>query len=137
MKKILVVEDQKSGHFILNDVITNNIGGVSKYIPCTMLSAYDGYEAIEKVKSERPDIVLMDINMPGLNGYETTNKIKKDPETNDTYIVALTAQALPEDRRKAMESGCNDFVTKPFDVLNLIHLLVDILKENNDKHQQN
>ncbi|MDH5681641.1 MAG: response regulator [Spirochaetota bacterium] len=127
MKKILVIDDQDSGHLILKDMIENPIGGVNKYLECRMLSAYSGREALNLARSERPDIIIMDINMPDMNGYDTTRYIRKDRELARTYIIAVTAQAMLQDRQKALDAGCDDYISKPYDVSILIDHLVRVL----------
>ncbi len=128
MKKILVVDDQESGHVILRDVIENTLGGVCKYISCEMMSAYSGREALEKIESNKPDMVMLDINMPQMDGFEVTRHIRQNEDTKDIYIVAVTAQAMSDDRSRCLRAGCNEYFSKPFDVLRLVHFIVDKLR---------
>lgn len=131
MKKVLVVDDQESGHLILRDAIENPIGGVNKHLNCKMISAYSGKEAINLIKSEKPDLVIMDMNMPGIDGYETTRRIKNNSEIGHIFILAVTAQAMAEDRKKSLDVGCDEYVSKPYDVSKLVYYIVQILRGEN------
>ncbi len=128
MKQILVVDDQESGHVIFQDVIENTLGGVCKYIPCQMVSAYSGREALKKIESVKPDIVMLDINMPKMDGFQVTRHIRQNADTENIYIVAVTAQAMRDDRERCLEAGCNEYFSKPFDVSRLVHFIVEKLR---------
>jgi CheY-like chemotaxis protein len=82
--------------------------------------AGDGLEAIRLTKQLRPDIVLMDIGLPKLDGHDATRALKADPETFPIPVIALTAHAMTDDRRKALESGCDDYETKPVELTRLL-----------------
>lgn len=105
--KILIVEDNK-----INMLLTKKL--VKKIIPdCHIMEAYDGKEAIKLFKKEKLDIILMDVQMPKKNGYEATAEIRKLENSKNTVIIALTAGILAEEKEKCMESGMDDYVSKP------------------------
>lgn len=102
---ILVVEDQELHSKMLVKVL-----GVLGY---RVLVAIDGESAVELVGQKRPDLVLMDINLPVLDGLAATRLIKKNPDTAGIPIIALTAQAMVGDQEKALAAGCDDYIAKP------------------------
>ena len=104
-KRILVVEDQEDLRGVLRDLLTG-----SGY---EMVEAADGGEGVAKAKSERPDLILMDIQLPVLDGYETTRQIRADPNLKATPIIAVSSYAMKGDEEKARASGCDHYVTKP------------------------
>jgi CheY-like chemotaxis protein len=86
----------------------------------TVVMAVDGAEGVAMSKTELPDIVLMDMSLPIMNGWEATRAIKADPVTTHMPVIALTAHSMPGDREKAMEAGCDDYDTKPVDLPRLL-----------------
>jgi len=92
-----------------------------------ILEAADGARAVELAERERPDIILMDLQLPTLDGLEATRRIRRHPELRDTIIVAVTAHNDPENRSRALEAGCNAFVTKPIEFNWLTDLLKNLL----------
>jgi two-component system cell cycle response regulator DivK len=105
-KKILVVEDQEDNRQILRDLLSS--AGYD------MSEAENGEEALVAVAKERPDLILMDIQLPIMDGYEATRRIKSDPKTRAIPIVVVTSYALSGDEAKAREAGCDAYVTKPY-----------------------
>ena len=105
MTKILVVEDQEDNRQILRDLLGN--AGYE------LLEAENGAEALTAVAQQRPDLILMDISIPIIDGWEATQVLKHDPATKNIPIIALTAHALASDREKAMEVGCDGYLAKP------------------------
>jgi CheY-like chemotaxis protein len=81
-----------------------------------VVTAGDGETACALARSERPDIVLMDMHLPALDGWEASRRLKTDPDTRAIPIIALTADAMAGDREKALQAGCNDYETKPIDL---------------------
>jgi CheY-like chemotaxis protein len=77
--------------------------------------AFDGREGVEKVRAERPELVLMDVNLPVLDGYSAVRELRQDPSLGDVPVIALTAHAMSGDRDKAIEAGCTDYHPKPID----------------------
>ena len=105
-KRILVVEDQEDNRAILRDLLTS--AGFS------VLEAVNGAEGVTKARSELPDLILMDIQMPVMDGYEATRRIKAEVATALIPIIAVTSYALSGDEVRAREAGCNGYVAKPF-----------------------
>ena len=112
MVSVLVVEDNEMNRDMLSRRLERR--GYEVHI------AVDGYDALMTVAKVRPDIILMDMNLPGLDGWETTKRIKSDADFSDVKIIALTAHAMGEDRQKALDAGCDDFDIKPIDFKRLI-----------------
>ena len=105
-KTILVVEDQEDNRQILRDLLGS--AGLR------MIEAHDGEEALSVAQSQRPDLILMDIQLPLVDGYEATRNIKRDPELKDIPIIAVTSYALSGDEQKAREAGCDAYMAKPY-----------------------
>ena len=105
-KRILVVEDQDDNMQILRDLLTS-----ADY---EMVEAENGEEALAEVAKQRPDLILMDIQLPVMDGYEATRRIKADPALQSIPIIAVTSYALSGDEAKARAAGCDDFVPKPY-----------------------
>ena len=105
-KRILVVEDQEDNRQIMRDLLTAN--------DYEMTEAENGQEALAAVAKDRPDLILMDIQLPVMDGYEATRRIKADPSLSSIPVIAVTSYALSGDEVKARAAGCNDFVPKPF-----------------------
>ena len=81
----------------------------------TVLIAGDGEEALVMARTEKPDLIIMDLSLPVLDGWEATRRLKASPDTREIPVIALSAHAMAGDREKALESGCEDFDTKPVD----------------------
>src|SRR5262245_42807045 len=114
-KRILVAEDQEDLRAILRDYLT-----ASGY---AVIEAVDGRESIAKAGSERPDLVLMDIQLPVLDGYDATRQIKALPGLIAVPIIAVSSFAMKGDEEKARAFGCDDYVTKPYSPVDLIRLV--------------
>jgi adenylate cyclase len=109
---ILIADDRPDSVELLRDLLT-----MEGY---QILSAYDGREALDRIRQDLPDLVLLDINMPLLNGYEVCQRLKADPWTADIPVLMLTAWAEPEHRIKGLQLGAEDYLAKPFDHRELI-----------------
>ena len=118
-KRILVVEDQEDLRAILRDFLT-----ASGY---TVIEAANGVEGVAKSEDERPDLVLMDIQMPLLDGYEATRRIKALPGMQRTPVVAVSSFAMKGDEEKARAAGCDAYVTKPYSPKQLLALVRQFL----------
>jgi two-component system cell cycle response regulator DivK len=105
-KCILVVEDQQDNRQILRDLLTT--GGYD------IIEAENGQDAITAAETNQPDLILMDIQLPLIDGYEATRRIKAKPALQSIPVIAVTSYALSGDEAKARAAGCNDFVPKPF-----------------------
>ena len=106
-KRLLIVEDNKDNAYCLNIAL--------KPYKMKISNAVSGREALSMLNSEYYDLVLMDIQMPGINGYETIKKIRKYPKINSIPIISVTAYAMPEDRQKSLEAGADEYIPKPID----------------------
>jgi two-component system cell cycle response regulator DivK len=105
-KRVLVIEDQEDNRRILRDLLGS--------VGFEVLEANDGIEGVAAAARERPDLILMDIQMPEMDGYEATRRIKADPASASIPVIAVTSYALSGDEDKAKAAGCDDYVTKPF-----------------------
>ena len=112
MPRILVVEDNEMNRDKLSRRLTRK-----KY---EVLVAVDGGEGVEMARSKAPDLILMDMSLPVVDGWEATRQLKASPETNAIPIIALMAHAMSGDREKAMEAGCDDYDTKPIELPRLL-----------------
>jgi CheY-like chemotaxis protein len=105
MKTILVVED--------NALNMKLVKAFLKSVNHKVLSAEDAETGLQLARGERPDLILMDIQLPGMNGLEATRIIKIDSDLKDTPVIALTSYAMNDDREKALAAGCDDYISKP------------------------
>jgi two-component system cell cycle response regulator DivK len=121
-KRILVVEDQEDLRAILRDLLTGSGYDVAE--------AADGRDGVAKARAERPDLILMDIQLPVLNGYEATRQIKADPNLEATPIIAVSSYAMKGDEEKARASGCDRYVTKPYGPMHLLRVIQELLSDN-------
>jgi two-component system cell cycle response regulator DivK len=110
--KILYVEDDDNNIYVLKNRLTR-----AGY---TVLVATDGEKGVAMATAEQPNLILMDLRMPVLDGWEATRRIKAQPETRHIPIIALTAHAMSGDREKALAAGCDDFDTKPVEMPRLL-----------------
>jgi len=108
--KVLIVDDDPINIELLEGYLSKEYD---------ILKAFDGKEALIIVESNPPDIILLDLIMPGINGYQVCKKLKDDPKTNHIPIIIVTSLHETEDRNKAIEAGADDFITKPFDIIEL------------------
>ncbi len=106
--KILVVDDNQDNRELVVKVLQSK-----NY---QMIEAADGEEALEKAVSESPDLILMDISIPGIDGYEVTRRLKSREEFRNVPIIALTAHVMKGDREKALNAGCEGYIAKPFSI---------------------
>jgi two-component system cell cycle response regulator DivK len=118
-KKILVVEDQEDNLQIMRDLLTS--AGFE------IIEAKDGEAGVKTAIAERPDLILMDIQLPLLDGYEATRRIKADPALTATPIIVVTSYALSGDDIKARDAGCDAYVPKPFSPRQLLAKIREFL----------
>ncbi|BAJ65030.1 MULTISPECIES: response regulator [Anaerolinea] len=95
-----------------------------------IISAMDGLDGLEKARSLKPDLVLLDMSLPELDGWHLAKQLKESPETAHILIVALTAHTLPGDRRRALEAGCDGFISKPLNVARFASQIQEYLRNN-------
>lgn len=110
--KILLVEDNE----LNRDMLSRRLLRADYEV----LTAGDGAEALDIIRAQHPDVVLLDMNLPVKDGWTTCEEVRQDPTIKDTRIIALTAHAMGEDKARAMDAGCNDYATKPVDFPELL-----------------
>jgi len=118
-KRILIVEDDRLSMTLLSDFLS-----VHRY---SVLKTSEGLEAIDLARDEHPDLILMDIRLPGISGFDVTRLLKQDNQTKAIPIIAVTAFATPGDETKALESGCAAYITKPVNVDELLRTIGSFL----------
>lgn len=119
MRLILLVEDNEDNLEMLSRRLRRR--------DFEIVAAVDGEEAIRKAQSESPDLILMDMSLPVLDGWEATRRLKSMADTQSIPIIALTAHAMDGDRHKALQAGCDDYDTKPVDLNRLLKKIHDLL----------
>ncbi|MDP2793551.1 MAG: response regulator [Sulfurisoma sp.] len=119
MKKILLVEDNEMNRDMLSRRLERK--------GFQVINAMDGEQAVSVASSARPDLILMDMNMPVLDGWEATRRIKANPETAAIPVIALTAHAMTGDREKALAAGCDEYDTKPVEFPRLLDKITSLL----------
>jgi two-component system cell cycle response regulator DivK len=119
MSKILLVEDNEMNRDMLSRRLIRNGYDV--------VMALDGQQAVDMAASEKPDLILMDMSLPRLDGWEATRQIKAAAATRAIPVIALTAHAMSGDREKALEAGCDDYDTKPIDLPRLLEKMTAAL----------
>ncbi|MDA0799429.1 MAG: response regulator [Chloroflexi bacterium] len=117
--KILSVDDEP----IVYRIIEATLGIDPRF---SLIAAADGDEAIVQAMQEKPDVVLLDVDLPGKNGFEVCKAIKADPETSGAVVVMLTAMAQPSDKQKRIDAGADDYLPKPFSPAVLLDKLDEI-----------
>lgn len=125
MPKLLLVEDNEMNRDMLVKRLTRR--GYELSI------AVDGRQGVESARAELPDLILMDMSLPEMDGWEATSVLKADAKTKDIPILALTAHAMDGDREKALEAGCDDYDTKPIDLPRLIEKMNQLLSQPTDR----
>jgi CheY-like chemotaxis protein len=120
MATILLVEDNEMNR----DMLTRRLQRTGHQV----LVATNGVEGLDTARANLPDVVLMDMSLPVLDGWEASRRMKGDPELGKIPIIALTAHAMAEDRQKALEAGCDDYQTKPIDFPMLMEKIERLLK---------
>jgi len=121
MAKILLVEDNEMNRDMLSRRLQRK--------GFEVVEAVDGEEGLAKAKSESPDLILMDMSLPVLDGWEATRRLKADDGLKSIPVVALTAHAMADDRQKALDAGCDDYDTKPVELKRLLRKIEAFLGE--------
>ena len=122
MAKILLVEDNEMNRDMLSRRLERKGHSVS--------IAIDGAEGLDKARSDTPDLILMDMSLPVIDGWEVTRRLKADEATRRIPVIALTAHAMASDEQKAREAGCDDFDTKPIELPRLLDKIHALLQPN-------
>ncbi len=118
-KKILVVEDNPDNRILITDVLTS--------LDYETVVAVDGEEGVDAATAEIPDLILMDLSLPKMDGWTATGHIKANPDLAHIPVIALTAHAMVGDREKALAAGCDDYISKPIDLRELANKLQEYL----------
>ncbi len=119
MAKILLVEDNETNRDMLSRRLTRRGYDVAM--------AVDGAEGVKLAKADSPDLILMDMSLPVMNGWDATRELKSDPSTQSIPVIALTAHAMAGDREKALEAGCDEYETKPIELPKLLAKMEQLL----------
>jgi len=125
MTRLLLVEDNEMNRDMLSRRLQKK--------GYEVVLAVDGEEGVAKARAEAPALILMDMSLPGVNGWEATRRIKADPQTSGIPVIALTAHALTSDRDQAMAAGCDDFDTKPVEFTRLLAKIETLLARASDR----
>ncbi len=123
MPTILLIEDNEMNRDMLSRRLERR--------GLTILIAVDGAEGLSKAKEHQPDLILMDLSLPVMDGWEATRQLKNTPETYQIPIIALTAHAMPADEQRARQAGCDDFDTKPVEFTRLLEKITVLLASRN------
>ena len=124
MPRILLVEDNEMNRDMLSRRLLRK--------GYDMILAVDGGEGVEKALAENPDLILMDMSLPVLDGWEATRRLKAAPQTEAVPIIGLTAHAMEGDREKALSAGCDDYDTKPIELPRLLEKIEALLHRGTD-----
>ena len=122
MAKILYVEDNEDNVYMLTRRLRRNGHEV--------IVAADGEQCLAMARAEAPALILMDVSLPGMDGWEATRRLKATPETRDIPIIALSAHVMTGDKEKALAAGCDDYDTKPVDLPRLLEKMAALLPED-------
>lgn len=120
--RILVIEDNQDNMLLIIDVLES--------LNFTVIPAYDGQQGVLLAQSERPNLILMDLSLPHMDGWTATGEIKRNETLKAIPIIALTAYALSSDRERALDAGCDDYLAKPINVPDLIIKITTLLAAN-------
>lgn len=120
MSRILVVEDNRDNMTLIVDVLGS--------LDHEVIEAVDGVEGVALAQQETPDLILMDLSLPRMDGWEATRQIKADERLQGIPVIALTAHAMFGDRERAMDAGCDDYITKPINLPELMSKLTKYLQ---------
>jgi two-component system cell cycle response regulator DivK len=123
-KKILIVEDNPQNMRLVEMALS-----AERYF---LLEATNGEEALEMAKKERPDLIIMDVQLPKMSGLEVTRRLREIPEFSRTPIIAVTAYAMKGDEEKALKSGCNVYLSKPISARDLPNLIAEMLLQRQE-----
>jgi CheY-like chemotaxis protein len=122
--KILVVDDEPD--------LVSTVEYRLKFANCNVVTASNGQEGLERAAAEKPDLILLDTNMPGMNGHQMLEHLRADPALKHTPVIMLTARCEPQDIAAASARGISDYVTKPFDFAQLMDKIHTVLKDKKE-----
>jgi two-component system cell cycle response regulator DivK len=124
MKRVLVADDNPVSRELIREILADD--------DCELIEARDGREALEKLREHRPDLALLDIQMPVMDGNAVVREIRADPQLSKLPVVALTAYAMQGDREKALALGFNSYITKPIDIPSFRAEVADLLAKRRE-----
>ena len=124
-KRILVIEDNEINMKLVRTLL--KIGGYR------VLEVRDAETGIEVARRDKPDLILMDIQLPAMDGLEATRLIKRDPEIQHIPVIALTSYAMQGDEKKALEAGCSGYISKPIDTRSFLEILPEFFLDDSEK----
>lgn len=119
VKTILLIEDDLTNSVLIQTILQRQ--------DCEFLQAHNGSDGWQLAKEHQPSLILLDMRLPGLDGWQLARNIKSDPVLHHIPIIALTVQVKSDDRNRALEAGCDDYIAKPFDVGQLRKLVYSYL----------
>jgi two-component system, cell cycle response regulator DivK len=117
--RILVVEDNRDNMTLITDILES--------LNYTVIHAYDGQNGVQLAQSELPNLILMDLSLPIMDGWTATREIKRNEQLKHIPVIALTAHAMSGDRERAIDAGCDDYVSKPINVPDLLVKITTLL----------
>ncbi len=120
-KVILIVDDEPTNVELMHVVFQNN--------GYTTLEAVDGKQGVEMARSQKPDVIIMDKNMPVMDGLEATQILKKDESTKHIPIIFVTSSAMKGDREEILKSGCDEYISKPIDIYKLLDIVAQYVQK--------
>ncbi|NOY98047.1 MAG: response regulator [Chloroflexi bacterium] len=123
--RILIVEDNFDNLALVRFLL--------EHADYEVLAAQNGRDGLAVARKERPDLVLMDLSLPKMDGWSATKAIKSDPKTAHIPLLALTAHTLPEDRRRAMQAGCDGYISKPIDIATFVDVVAQAIRDRDKK----
>jgi len=122
-ERILVVEDNMDTYELVHFILERN--GYETFL------AVNGRDGVNAAVKQKPDLIIMDMSMPEMDGWTATDLIKRNEQTSTIPLIALTAHALPGDRQRAMDVGCDEYITKPMDLDELVETIHYLVKKHN------
>ncbi len=128
-KTILVIEDQEQNLYLMKYMLEAN--------GYKVILARDGEQGLTLARTECPDLILLDIQLPTINGYEVAQTLKSDPNLSAIPIVAVTSYAMPGDRKKALSAGCTGYIEKPIDPESFLNQINNYMKEHSSQSIHN
>ncbi len=122
-RRILIVEDEENNLLVISEILEYFLGETD------LLFARDGHAAVTMAYQHRPDVIVMDLSLPKLSGWEVVRSLRRDRTFQETPILALTAHAMVGDRERALAAGCTDYFTKPIDIDKFVKFMKPYLAE--------
>jgi CheY-like chemotaxis protein len=122
---VLVVEDNLDNYELVHTIL--KLAGYDTFL------AINGRDGVDAARKQKPDLILMDMAMPEMDGWDATERIRKDPETKHIPMIAVTVHTLPEERKRALDAGVDAYISKPYDAAQLIQMVESTLGKSKQK----